>query len=132
MKHRGQVVEKMIRTSGYTITHVAERLGINRNTVYNRLSLPNLDYDFIMEIGNVIHHDFTEEFPEIKDNLSEDALLRLVDRETAELWKAEENYINLLEQYNKMLESLASLANQNTFNGIKREISSFIEEQQRP
>jgi hypothetical protein len=133
MIHRGQIVEKIIRKSGYSITKLANKLGVTRNTLYNRFNNPNLGYRFIVEIGTVVHHDFTMEFPEIKDEveLMGEVPLRSIDRETSELWKVETKYIALLEQYNKMLGLLTKLANQNTLQGLKKEILDFIEQEEK-
>jgi hypothetical protein len=130
MTHRGQTVEKVIRRSGYPITKLAKKLGISRNTIYNKFSNADLDYHFIMEIGSIIHYDFTISFPEIKEEneQKEDIPFRSIDRETAELWKAEAQYIGLLEKYTKLLSILAKLANENTLNGLKKEILEFIEQ----
>ena len=66
MKHKGQIVEKIVRRSGYSITKLAKKLQISRNTLYNRFANPNLGYSFIMDVGSIIHYDFTIDFPEIK------------------------------------------------------------------
>jgi transposase-like protein len=133
MVHRGQIVEKVIRRSGYSITKLSRKLGISRNTLYNRFSNSNLGYRFIIEIGNVIHYDFAADFPEIKDeaDIIGEAPLRSVDRETAELWKAETKYISLLEKYTKLLGILAKLANENTLLGLRKEILEFIEQEEK-
>jgi len=133
MSHRGQIVEKIIRRSGYSITRLAKKLGISRNTLYNRFENANLGYRFIMEVGNVIHYDFTIDFPEMKEEieLMGDAPIRSLDRETAELWKAESKYILLLEKYTKLLGMLAKLANENTLTTLKKEILDFIEQEEK-
>jgi transcriptional regulator with XRE-family HTH domain len=133
MSHRGQIVEKIIRRSGYSITRLAKKLGISRNTLYNRFENANLGYRFIMEVGNVIHYDFTIDFPEMKEEieLMGDNPVRSFDRETAELWKAEGKYILLLEKYTKLLSMLAKLANENTLTTLKKEILDFIEQEEK-
>jgi len=133
MNHRGQIVEKIIRRSGYSITRLAKKLGISRNTLYNRFESSNLGYRFIMEVGNVIHYDFTVDFPEMKEEieLMGDIPIRSIDRETVELWKAEGKYIVLLEKYTKLLGMLAKLANENTLTTLKKEILDFIEQEEK-
>ena len=66
MIHRGQIVEKIVRKSGYSLTKLADKLKISRNTLYNRFDNANLGYRFIIEVGNIIHYDFTIDFPEMK------------------------------------------------------------------
>jgi transcriptional regulator with XRE-family HTH domain len=133
MSHRGQIIEKIIRRSGYSITRLAKKLGISRNTLYNRFENANLGYRFIMEVGNVIHYDFTIDFPEMKEEIESmgEPPIRSLDRETAELWKAESKYILLLEKYTKLLGILAKLANQNTLITLKKEILDFIEQEEK-
>ncbi len=133
MSHRGQIVEKVIRRSGYSITRLAKKLGISRNTLYNRFENADLGYRFIMEVGNAIHYDFTVDFPTMKEEIEVmgDIPIRSVDRETIELWRAESKYILLLEKYTKLLSILAKLANINTLNTLKKEILDFIEQEEK-
>jgi plasmid maintenance system antidote protein VapI len=65
--HRGEIVEKILRKSGYSLTKVAKKLGISRNTLYNRFKNANLSYHFMMEVGKIIYYDFTIDFPEMKE-----------------------------------------------------------------
>ena len=129
MKHKGQIVERAVRQSGYSITRVAKKLGISRNTLYNRFGNPNLGYRFIMEIGNLIHYDFTLEFPAIKaeTEASGERLIPTIDKGAAELLRVEGKYIRLLERYTKLLGILVKIANENELHVLKREILEFTE-----
>jgi transcriptional regulator with XRE-family HTH domain len=131
--HRGQIVEKVIRRSGYSITRLAKKLGISRNTLYNRFENANLSYHFIMEIGSAIHYDFTVDFPTMKEEIEmmRDIPIRSIDRETLEIWRAESKYILLLEKYTKLLSMLAKVANINTLITLKKEILDFIEQEEK-
>ena len=133
MNHRGQIVEKVIRKSGYSITKLAKKLGISRNTLYNRFENADLSYRFIMEVGNIIHYDFTVDFPTMKEEIEaiSNIPIHSVDRETLEIWRAESKYILLLEQYSKLLSILAKVANTNTLTTLKKEILDFIEQEER-
>jgi transcriptional regulator with XRE-family HTH domain len=133
MIHRGQTVEKIVRKSGYSLTKLAERLDVSRNTLYNRFANANLGYRFIMEVGNVIHYDFTLDFPEIKkqaDLIGENAIFipRKEDR-SADLWRLESKYANLLEKYTKLLGILVKVANENDLHSLKQEIIDLIEKE---
>lgn len=129
MKHRGHMVEKVVRQSGYSITRLAKKLGMSRNTLYNRFSNPNIGYRFIMDVGNVIHYDFGIDFPEIKAEIeiAGEAVTSTMDRGTAELLRVDRKYIRLLEKYQKLLEILVKLANVNELHTLKKEILEFIE-----
>ena len=131
MEHKGQIVERIVRRSGFSITGLAKRLDISRNTLYNRFDNPNLGYRFIIDVGNIIHYDFTLNFPEIKKEteVGGENPVRSIDREAAALLKIEGKYINLLERYTKLLGILVKLANENELNTLKKEILKFIEEE---
>jgi len=131
MKHKGQIVEKAVRKSGYSLTRLAKSLGISRNTLYNRFDNPNLGYRFIIDVGNIIHYDFTIDFPEIKDEtaLVGDSAMRSIDRGAAELLRVEGKYIRLLEKYTKLLGILVKLSNENELHSLKKEILEFINQE---
>ena len=131
MIHRGQIVEKIVRKTGYSLTKLAERLDVSRNTLYNRFNNANLGYRFIMEVGNVIHYDFTLDFPEMKkqpDLISENKIFTAGKEDrSAELWRLEGKYASLLEKYTKLLGILVKVANENEFHDLKQEIIDLIE-----
>jgi transcriptional regulator with XRE-family HTH domain len=124
MEHKGQIVEKIVRKSGYSLTKLAERLGISRNTLYNRFASATLTYHFIMEVGKIIHYNFAICFPEIKQEGDatgeEDKSIALIS--------VESKYANLLEKYSKILELLIKVAHENEFTPIHQAITQLIEE----
>lgn len=128
MEHKGQIVEKAARKSGYSLTRLAKALGISRNTLYNRFDNPNLGYSFIIDVGNIIHYDFTLDFPEIKDEakIAGENPIRSIDRGAAELLRMEGKYIRLLEKYTTLLGMLVRLSNENELDALKKEILEFI------
>lgn len=66
MIHRGEIVRKEIDKSGYNKSLLAERLGISRGTLYNKLEETNLNWEFIFQLGKIINHDFSIDFPELR------------------------------------------------------------------
>jgi DNA-binding XRE family transcriptional regulator len=124
--HRGSIVEKTIRKSGYSITKLAKKIGISRNTFYNKFKNPDLSYNFIMEIGRIIHHDFTIDFPEIKEEVD-----LLEKDQTKELWEIERKYAELLEKHAKLVATLVKLANENELHILHQEIEQIIEKKKR-
>ncbi|WP_226270399.1 hypothetical protein [Hymenobacter pini] len=66
MAHRGEIVQKAVGKSGVKLTKLHTSLGISRPTLYRRFEDPNLDFDFIQEVGRIIMHDFSEDFKELK------------------------------------------------------------------
>jgi hypothetical protein len=67
MQHRGNIVEKRIRESGYSIKHVAAQLNVIRQTLYNWFEIHDLDPHKILRVGKAIGHDFTKDFPALYD-----------------------------------------------------------------
>jgi predicted transcriptional regulator len=100
MLHRGEIIEKAIRESGYSITTVAQRLGKSRRWMYLLFDNPAVSIELILQIGKIIYHDFSLEFPEIIQG-------KKITKETEEsksevvFWK--EKYFTLLEEYNALL-----------------------------
>ncbi|MEL6152980.1 MAG: hypothetical protein AAFQ78_03035, partial [Bacteroidota bacterium] len=71
-QHRGEIVETIVRRSGYSIKSLAQKLRVSRNTIYNKFREQDLSYEFIANVGDVIHYDFTTDFPEIKTSITLD------------------------------------------------------------
>ncbi|SDI27595.1 helix-turn-helix domain-containing protein [Mucilaginibacter sp. P19] len=107
-KHYGQIVELVIRKKGVSISQLARMTNMNRRSVYNWFNQKYLKQEIIHEIGILISHDFSAEFPELfrksdfmqtqggfhSDYPSENANA---------IWK--DKYIELLEKYNTLLRS---------------------------
>ncbi|OUJ70168.1 hypothetical protein [Hymenobacter crusticola] len=66
MAHRGEIVAEAVRKSGIKLSKLHNALKISRPTLYRRFEEPNLEFDFIREVGKAISHDFSIEFPELK------------------------------------------------------------------
>jgi hypothetical protein len=133
MTHRGHIVEKIVRKSGYSLTKLADKLEISRNTLYNRFDNANLGYRFIMDVGNIIHYDFTLDFPEMKKepSLIEDysTFTSRKEDKAADLWRIEAKYTHLLERYTKLLGILVKIANENELHTLKKEIVNLLEKE---
>ncbi|QCR23107.1 hypothetical protein [Pontibacter sp. SGAir0037] len=72
MAHRGEIVEAVVRSSGISLSKLHKKLNISRGTLYNKFDDANLEYEFILEVGRIIHHDFTEEFPNMFNPAGDD------------------------------------------------------------
>ena len=128
-KHRGELVEDAVRRSGFSLKKLSERLRISRNTLYNRFKEPDLSYEFIIAVGNIIHYNFELDFPELKemDNGVGESPIGYIDRDAVELVRLEKKYMALLERYNKLLNILVRLANTNELQTLRKEILLFLE-----
>ncbi|MEM9416970.1 MAG: helix-turn-helix domain-containing protein [Bacteroidota bacterium] len=129
-KHRGEIVEEASRKSGFPIKKLAERLKISRNTLYNRFKDPELSYEFISAVGNIIHYNFAIDFPELEseENQTGEGHLNYVNRDTAELLKLAKKYTELLERYNELLSILIKVANNNELETLRKQILRFLDD----
>lgn len=120
MVHRGEIVEKVVRDSGYPIAKIAKRLGKSRRHVYNIFDNNRLNWDVIMQIGHIINHDFAKEFVELRNTTFVKAASvplivqeangpyvskhrKEMDEYKTELEEIRAKYIELLEKYNALL-----------------------------
>lgn len=108
MKHRGEIIEKVVRESGISITQVAKQMKKSRRHIYNIFDNPNVPVDIILSLGKIIHHDFSKEFKDLIvakpykiENSIDIALDKNTDYGNAEYWK--NKYLELLEKYNLLL-----------------------------
>ena len=104
MLHRGEIIEKAIRESGYSITTIAQRLGKSRRWMYLLFENPTVSIELILQIGKIIYHDFSLEFPEIIQGnkvINEPEIKGYAIKEEISFWK--EKYFTLLEEYNALL-----------------------------
>lgn len=92
-----------VRESGISLTSLAHKLGVSRRTVYNYFERPDLSAQTMLEIGKIIHVDFSSMMrlgeyghfspkPSVSDDGGEDSV---------EYWK--NKYIQLMEQFNDLL-----------------------------
>lgn len=134
-KHRGEIVDKVVRQSGFALNKLAKRLKISRNTLYNRFRDPELKDDFILDVGNIINYDFRRHFPDLIREDEEDDRRKpsegdhiYLDKETVRMLELGRKYIVLLERYNDLLGILVKLANTNEMNVLRKEIARLLEE----
>jgi hypothetical protein len=66
MQHKGAIVEKAVRESGFPISRIAKKLGKTARWMYFLFNNPNAPLHHIVAIGEVIHYDFSEEIHELK------------------------------------------------------------------
>ena len=109
MYHRGEIVEKAVRESGFSLTKLAQRMGKSRKWLYDAFENPNLSIEFVLEIGKIIHHDFGSTFsfsaPQI---VSEEQVVKSqTHHDEIAFWK--DKYIQVLEENKRLLERLAQL-----------------------
>jgi predicted transcriptional regulator len=103
MQHRGEIIKEAIYQSGYSITKLAERLGKSRRWVYLQFENSNVSLDLILQIGEIIHHDFSDNIKELKNSVTtfQEPPIVYGNSEDAEYWK--NKYLKLLEEYTELL-----------------------------
>ncbi len=109
MQHKGEIIEKAVRESGHSITKLAQKMGKSRRWVYQIFDSAIVPIDYIMEIGKIIHHDFTDDIKGIKlysrgsgsQSFEESSFSGSNKPNEVEFWK--EKYVTLLEKYNDLL-----------------------------
>jgi hypothetical protein len=62
MPHQGEILQEAIKNSGISITRIVEELGITRPTIYRKFKEDTLDANFVKNIGQIIGHDFSQDF----------------------------------------------------------------------
>jgi hypothetical protein len=102
MQHKGEIVEKAVRQSGIPFTKIVKRLGKSRKWIYNAFENPQLSLDVILEIGKIIHYDFSNEIKELNLNNSVNETRPIYNE--VEFWK--NKYLLLLEDYKKLLDEI--------------------------
>lgn len=129
IKHKGQTVERIVRQSGRSLTWIAGQLKISRNTLYNRFNSPNLSFDFINKVGEIIRYDFAIEFPEMKKEVGDagEQKSQYGAKKDFDYAKYMKEYFTLANQHRKLLEFLVKIANNNELKEIKDEIGRFVE-----
>ena len=80
--------------SNMSISVISKKLHKSRQYLYNLFENPNIQLDTIMEIGNIIHYDFSKDIQEL--NTSNEL------ENSVNYWK--DRYMEILEKYNQLLE----------------------------
>jgi lambda repressor-like predicted transcriptional regulator len=106
-KHYGQIVELTIRKRGFSISELARLTKMNRRSIYNWFNQRYLKQEIIYQIGIIMNHDFSVEFPELfrPEDFNPPDLndLSVFESPNMSIWK--DKYIALLEKYNDMLKN---------------------------
>lgn len=99
MKHRGEIIKEAVYKSGYPITELAKRMGKSRRWVYLIFENPTVSIDTIIQIGTIIHYDFSDIIATFKPYVLNEESSNYSNGE--DYWK--NKYLKLLEEYNELL-----------------------------
>ncbi|RZK36826.1 MAG: hypothetical protein EOO61_09810 [Hymenobacter sp.] len=121
MSHQGEILQEAIKNSGFSITRIVEELGITRPTIYRKFKDETLDANFVKSVGNIIGHDFANDFtitqqsilpfvtPTLRSVTQSAVTPRSLSVTSADndlskqLLTLQTKYISLLEAYNELL-----------------------------
>lgn len=121
MPHQGEILQEAIKNSGISITRIVEELGITRPTIYRKFKEDTLDANFVQSIGQIIGHDFSQDFtivqqsalPFVTQSVRPSVTSHVTPRVTpsqkpdsdlnSQLLVLQTKYIALLEAYNELL-----------------------------
>lgn len=113
LTHRGEilrsVIDKYCAANATSITSVAQKAGYNQATIYRHFAKEDLSFHIIRKYGRAMRHDFSREFPEMKeefDYLSEpeekyETMNLSTCIEQRNMWQS--RYYELLEKHNALL-----------------------------
>lgn|SRR5690606_19304942 len=113
LTHRGEilrsVIDKYCAANATSITSVAQKAGYNQATIYRHFAKEDLSFHIIRKYGRAMRHDFSREFPEMKEEF--DYLTEPEEKyetinlstciEQRDMWQA--RYYELLEKHNALL-----------------------------
>ncbi|KAA9332942.1 hypothetical protein F0P96_08105 [Hymenobacter busanensis] len=117
MAHHGEILQEAVKNSGISISRLVQELGITRPTIYRKFKETTLDYTFVKRVGELIQHDFTNDFDTpVQSQLHftpaavtpvapvRSSVLHSVDQDcTKALMALQAKYIALLEAHNELL-----------------------------
>ncbi|MEM9569519.1 MAG: helix-turn-helix domain-containing protein [Bacteroidota bacterium] len=64
--HEGNLLKKIIKKSGYSISSLAKQLHVSRITLYKKFALAKVPPTLLIAIGRIIGHDFSYVNEEVK------------------------------------------------------------------
>ena len=69
MQHRGEIIKIAVYKSGFSISELAKRLGKSRRWMYLMFENNTVSLDIVLQIGKIIHHDFSDTIKELSTSL---------------------------------------------------------------
>lgn len=99
----GRLLEKVIRKKGLNISKLAKAIGVDRRSMYNWFSEPELKEGILERIAEAIDHDFSAEVPTATIK-NPDLIASSKEIRDDEYWK--DKYIDLLERYSDLLKRI--------------------------
>lgn len=102
MQHRGEIIKEAVYKSGFPITELAKRMGKSRRWVYLLFENPTVSIDTVLQIGTILHYDFSDEIEILKPHVLNETPINYNNED--DYWK--NKYLQLLEEYNDLLKKM--------------------------
>ncbi len=110
MQDRGEIIKQVVYNSGMTISELAKRMGKSRKWVYNQFENKSVSLDLILQIGEIIHHNFVNEIDDLyalKKGINSTSSDNQQNNKSNDYWK--NKYLSLLEEYNIFLKENSTI-----------------------
>lgn len=106
--HRGAYVRKLIEESELTITEIADRLSVGRNTLYRWMENDRLPLTKMLKLAEVLSVDITPDFPKA-GKLKGHEKSSATETQQEEEISVKAKYLSLLEKHAQLLEEISVL-----------------------
>ncbi|WP_026902424.1 hypothetical protein [Pedobacter glucosidilyticus] len=104
-----EVLHKVAKTSSLSIKEIAEKAGYKYPTFYLHIKKVDLPYDKLARYGQVLGHDFSDEFPDMMDYIFKDRHVAYGVKKLIyeELETEKERWLNKYHQLNEKYQLLS-------------------------
>ncbi len=116
-KHKGEILEQLVRKIPYPIKLLSKNLGISRTTLYNRFKSSQLDYDFLLQVSKILHLDLQDKVSQLYPQVI--LPFNHYNRQNIIINK---KYIQLLEAYQRLFSFLVKLTHKYGLEHIKNQL----------